>query len=86
VQAAAKAAILAECDRLTEAEITFVALRRRSAGDEGVSEDIKCYATWMNRWVALGMALSQLRLRRQQELRMASAPKNLPRHAFRDRN
>jgi hypothetical protein len=31
--------------------------------------------TLMDRWVALGMALSQLRLRQQQELRMASAPK-----------
>jgi hypothetical protein len=31
--------------------------------------------TLMDRWVALGMALSQLRLRQQQELRMVSAPK-----------
>jgi hypothetical protein len=31
--------------------------------------------TLMDRWVALGMALSRLRLRQQQELRIASAPK-----------
>jgi Family of unknown function (DUF6788) len=31
--------------------------------------------TLMDRWVALGMALSQLRLRQQQELRLAAAPK-----------
>jgi len=44
-QAAAKAAILAECDRLAEAGITFVAVHFDGAGDEGVSEDIKCHAT-----------------------------------------
>lgn len=44
-QAAAKAAILAECDRLAELGITFVAVHFDGAGDEGVSEDIKCYAT-----------------------------------------
>ncbi len=44
-QAAAKAAILAECDRLTESGITFVAVHFDGSGDEGVNEDIKCYAT-----------------------------------------
>jgi hypothetical protein len=44
-QAAAKEAILAECDRLTEAGITFVAVHFDGSGDEGVNEDIKCYAT-----------------------------------------
>ncbi len=44
-QAAAKAAILAECDLLTEAGITFVAVHFDGSGDEGVNEDIKCYAT-----------------------------------------
>ena len=44
-QAAAKAAILAECGRLTEAGITFVAVHFDGSGDEGVSEDIKCYAS-----------------------------------------
>ena len=44
-QAAAKAAILAECDRLTEAGITFVAVHFDGSGDEGVREELKCYAT-----------------------------------------
>ena len=44
-QAAAKAAILAECDRLAEAGITFVAVHFDGSGDEGVNEAIKCYAT-----------------------------------------
>jgi hypothetical protein len=44
-QAAAKAAILAECDRLAEAGITFVAVHFDGSGDEGLNEDIKCYAT-----------------------------------------
>ena|SRR6266700_1058349 len=44
-QAAAKAAILAECGRLAEVGITFVAVHFDGSGDEGVNEDIKCYAT-----------------------------------------
>ena len=44
-QAAAKAAILAECERLKEAGITFVAVHFDGSGDEGVNENIKCYAT-----------------------------------------
>jgi len=44
-EAAAKAAILAECERLTEAGITFVAVHFDGSGDQGVNEDIKCYAT-----------------------------------------
>jgi len=44
-QAAAKAAILAEGERLAEAGITFVAVHFDGSGDEGVNEDIKCYAT-----------------------------------------
>src|SRR5229473_1849720 len=44
-EAAAKAAILAECERLAEAGITFVAVHFDGSGDEGVNEDIKCYAT-----------------------------------------
>ncbi len=44
-QRAAKVAILAECERLAEAGITFVAVHFDGSGDEGVSEDLKCYAT-----------------------------------------
>jgi len=43
-QAAAKAAILAACDRLAEGGITFVAVHFDGSDDEGVSEEIKCYA------------------------------------------
>ena len=44
-QAAAKAVILGECDRLAEAGITFVAVHFDGCGDEGVNEQIQCYAT-----------------------------------------
>ncbi len=44
-EAAAKAGILAECERLAEAGITFVAVHFDGSGDQGVNEDIKCYAT-----------------------------------------
>jgi hypothetical protein len=44
-QAAAQAAILAECDRLAEGGITFVAVHFDASGDEGVSDDIKCCIT-----------------------------------------
>jgi hypothetical protein len=43
-QAAAKLAILTECDRLAEAGITFVAVHFDGSGDEGANEEIKCYA------------------------------------------
>ena len=44
-QPVAKTAILAECDRLAQAGITFVAVHFDGSGDEGASEDLKCYAT-----------------------------------------
>ena len=44
-QAVAKAAILAECERLAEAGITFVAVHFDGSDDEGVNDDIKCFAT-----------------------------------------
>jgi len=44
-QAAARAAIHAECGRLAEVGITFVAMHFDGSGDEGVSQDIECYAT-----------------------------------------
>ena len=43
-QAAAKAAILAECDKLLAAGITFVAVHFDGYGDDGTTEDVKCYA------------------------------------------
>jgi hypothetical protein len=42
-QAAAKAAILAQCDRLATAGITFVAVHFDGSGDDGVTENVKCY-------------------------------------------
>lgn len=42
-QAAAKAAILAECDQLLAAGIRFVAVHFDGYGDEGTTEEVKCY-------------------------------------------
>jgi hypothetical protein len=43
-QVAAKGAILAECDKLLAARITFVAVHFDGYGDEGTTEEVKCYA------------------------------------------
>lgn len=50
-QAAAKAAILAECDRLAAAGVTFVAVHFDGYGDDGTTEEVKCYDS---EWYALG--------------------------------
>jgi len=42
-QVAAKAAILAQCDRLATAGITFVAAHFDGSGDDGITEEVKCY-------------------------------------------
>jgi hypothetical protein len=42
-QAAAKAAILAECDRLAAAGVRFVAVHFDGYGDDGTTEEVKCY-------------------------------------------
>ena len=42
-QVAAKAAILAECDKLAAARVTFVAAHFDGSGDEGATEDVRCY-------------------------------------------
>ncbi len=42
-QVAAKAAILAHCDRLAAARVTFVVVHFDGSGDDGVTEEIKCY-------------------------------------------
>jgi hypothetical protein len=41
---AAKAAILAECDNLSAAGITFVTVHFDGYGDEGTTEEVKCHA------------------------------------------
>lgn len=42
-QAAGKAAILAECDKLAAAGIRFVAAHFDGCGDDGATEDVHCY-------------------------------------------
>ena len=42
-QAAAKAAILAECDKFAAAGITFVAVHFDGSGDDGVTEEVQCF-------------------------------------------
>ncbi len=44
-QVAAKAAILAHCDRLAAARVTFVAVHFDGSGDDGITEDVKCYGS-----------------------------------------
>ena len=50
-QAAAKAAILAQCDRLAAAGVTFVAVHFDGYGDDGTTEEVKCYDS---EWYASG--------------------------------
>jgi hypothetical protein len=42
-EAAAKAAILAECENLSAAGITFVAVHFDGYGDSGVTEEVQCF-------------------------------------------
>ena len=42
-EAQAKAAILAECDNLAAAGVTFVAVHFDGYGDSGVTEEAKCF-------------------------------------------
>src|SRR5260370_37268117 len=42
-QAAAKAAILAQCDRLAAEGVTFVAVHFDGSGDDGATEEVRCY-------------------------------------------
>ena len=42
-QAAVKAAILAQCDRLATVGITFVAVHFDGSGDDGITEGVKCF-------------------------------------------
>ncbi len=44
-QEKAKAAILAECDKFAVAGIRFVAVHFDGSGDNGATEDVKCYAS-----------------------------------------
>src|SRR5207302_8432149 len=42
-QAAARAALLRECEKLAAAGITFVAVHFDGYGDDGATEEVKCY-------------------------------------------
>lgn len=42
-QAQAKAAILAECENLAAAGVTFVAVHFDGSGDSGLTEEIQCF-------------------------------------------
>jgi hypothetical protein len=46
----AKAAILAECDQLAKAGVTFVAVHFDGYGDDGTTEDVKCYDSEWYAW------------------------------------
>jgi len=39
----AKAAILSECDKLAKAGVTFVAVHFDGYGDDGATEEVKCF-------------------------------------------
>ncbi|HEX3103152.1 MAG TPA: hypothetical protein VHQ22_01795 [Terriglobales bacterium] len=43
IEARAKAAILAECDKLNEAGVTFVAVHFDGYGDDGATEQVQCF-------------------------------------------
>jgi hypothetical protein len=42
---AAKAVILAECDKLAKASVTFVVVHFDGYGDDGATEEVKCFAS-----------------------------------------
>jgi len=50
-QAAAKTAILAQCDQLAAAGVTFVAVHFDGYSDSGTTEEVKCYD---GEWYASG--------------------------------
>lgn len=49
-QAAAKAVLLAECDKLAAAGVTFVAAHFDGYGDDGATEEVKCYDSGSYAW------------------------------------
>lgn len=46
----AKAAILAECDKLARGGVTFVAVHFDGYGDDGTTEEVKCYDSQWYEW------------------------------------
>lgn len=49
-QIAAKAALLAECDTLAAAGLTFLAVHFDGYGDDGTTEEAKCYDSEWYAW------------------------------------
>jgi hypothetical protein len=49
-RATAKAALLAACDKLSTAGITFVAVHFDGCGDDGATEEVKCYRSEAYGW------------------------------------
>jgi len=49
-QLAGKAAILGQCDKLSAAGVTFVAVHFDGYGDDGTSEEVKCYDSDYYAW------------------------------------
>jgi len=49
-QAAAKAAVLAECDKLAAGGVTFVAVHFDGCGGSGATEGVKCYDSECYTW------------------------------------
>jgi hypothetical protein len=50
-QVTAKTAILAQCDQMTTAGVTFVEVHFDGYGDDGTTEEVKCYG---GEWYASG--------------------------------
>ena len=46
----AKTAILAECDKFAKASVTFVAAHFDGYGDDGTTEEVKCYDSEWYAW------------------------------------
>jgi hypothetical protein len=46
----AKSALLAECDKLAAAGVTFVAVHFDGCGDSGATEEVKCYDSEWYAW------------------------------------
>lgn len=49
-QAAAKAVLLDECDKLAAAGVTFAAAHFDGYGDDGATEEVKCYDSESYAW------------------------------------
>jgi len=49
-QAAAKAVLLTECDKLAAVGITFAAVHFDGYGDDGTTEEVKCYSSESYAW------------------------------------